>query len=280
MMIRAIFVFTEILCFYQILRSINGFKATENFAYIFTNKQWIRWGTISLLFGYVIGISILWHYQADLALHLNLIGALLIPVMLVTIWRTTVKKVLFTFLLFFFISSIPALFYQWLSLPAIFSVLTLLVFISLLAELDVIHKIYSVIAKRPLLLNVWCFCAVLFALVILFASWYVPENAFFWLMLIPLCACLFVMVTIYSVKKYHEKQFIQELQNHSYLEIKAQLEKKANRFLETERLDLYELNSFWFSKTFTQTLEIEFKRLKLATDVNQEGNQIKIHIFK
>jgi len=276
-MIRAIVVLIEILCFYQILRGINGFKATENFVYIFTNKQWTRWGSILSLFGYVIGISILWYYYADLASDLHHVGTLLIPIIIVTVWRTGIKKMLFTFLLFFLVTALPMIvLYSWLSLPTVMAQLFCLFFIITLVELKVVYKILHFVVKWPILLYSWYFAAVLLVFASLFASWHDPRNALFVFAVVS----LFTFIAIYSVKKYNEKLFINSLKEQTYSEIKAKLERQSVRVIKTEQLDLYELQSFWFSKRLSQTLKQEVKRLGLTVDIIKEGEQIKIHLFK
>jgi len=276
-MTRAIFVLVEILCFYQILRGINGFKATENLFYIFTNRQWIRWGSILLLFGYVIGISILWHYHTDLALNLGFIGFLLIPIIIVTIWRTNIKKIWFSFSFFMLTTAFPMIvFYHWLSFPTVVVSLINLFFVSVLVEFKIVYKVYLFISKRSILLYSLCLVATLWILIAFLSERYEPRNAVF----VSIVGLLFAFITIYSIKKYTEIQFINNLKEQSYPEIKVRLEKKSIRVIETDKIDIYELHSFWFPKQLSYILTQEFERLGLTIDIIKEREQIKIHLFK
>ena len=272
-----IIVLTELLCFYQILRGINGFKASENFIYIFTNKQWTRWGSILSLCGYVVGISILWQHHPELALNINALGLVLISIIIVTVWRTSIKKVLFVFLQFFLVSAFPIVtLYHWLSLSAVTTSIITLLLVSVLVESGIISKFYDFIVKRKVLLSIWCLIALLLVFVTFFTSWYNPGISLF----IVAVASFIVLITIYLVKKRNEEQFIYILKEQSSSELKAKLAEQSVRVIETDKVNIYELHSFWFSQRLSNALTEEFTRLGLQVDLVKNGDQIKIYLFK
>lgn len=285
---RTIRVLIEILCFYQILRGINNFKATENFVYIFTNKQWIRWGSILCLFGYTVGISILWQSHADLALAINFIGTIILPVIIITAWRTSLRKIILTFLLFFLTTGPPIfIFGHWLSMPVVITNLITLVILSLLIEFKVVHKIYDFIMKNKVLLCISCFISSILLLIAslsassLISQWYNRENA---LLIMGIGVFSLVAVTIiiaiYVTIKRVEMRIVRDLKGRSYLEFKAKLEKYSIRITETDHLDIFELQSFWFSKQLRAALLQEVDQLNLKVNIIEEKEQMKIHLLK
>jgi len=275
MLNKALLDLTEILCLYLVLRGIDRFKVKDSLIFIFTTKQYVRWGNIVMLFSYVIGINIIWQFDRDVGHYLSIIGSLVIPSFMIQIWRISIKKILFALLMFLLISVVPAVIIYIINLPNVLAFIMMISLFTLLVQFEVVYKVYYFLASRPLLLNAWCVAGLLL-LSSSFASWY---NYIF-VLLILMGTFFLGGIIVYEIQKYHEKKFITSLTGISYLELRNKLKEKSLRTFETDRLDFYELNAIWFPKTFNQSLNEELSRLNLTADFIKEGNRLKIHLFK
>jgi len=275
MLNRILLALTETLCFYLILRGIDRFKVKDSLIFIFTTKQYVRWGNIAMLVIYFVVISMTWYHDPELSHQLSMLGSLVIPAFMVQIWRVDLKKVLFIPSFFLLASVSPAIIMYALNLPNLLTYFVVFAFFSLLTQFEFVHKIYQFLAKHSLLLNAWCAVGFLF-LMLSFANWYNYGVALF----VLLGTFFLGGITVYVIQKYHEKNFTATLAETSYLELKAKLKKKSLRVLETDQLDFYEFNTIWFTKSFADSLKNEFSRLSLTADFVKEGSRLKIHLFK
>lgn len=276
-MIRVVLVLFEILCFYQILRGMNGFKASENFVYILADKQQIRWVNIVILLGYVAGIIVLETIHPELARGLNHIGLITVPVVMVTFWRTNIKKSLFMFLIFAIIGSIPTLIiYQFFSLSAVANIVINLLIFSTLAEFKIIHRIYEFFLKQKIILYIGCVVAFALMATSYWASWYYPKQA----ILVIVVVAILTFIAIYVIKKRNEQQFIVTGAGQNYNDFKVWLEQQSALATSAKKMDIYELHSFWFSKKLVDSLTRLSKSSDFVFDIFEEKDLIKIHLLK